>query len=71
MLPTVEEKAKIEFEAPEPLKIDPPDDPLGARRDAEIDAISAQLAKDLRDAGHLLERELLDIVRARRSTRRT
>jgi HK97 family phage portal protein len=61
-LPTVEEKAAVNFEDPEKLVIEPPQDPFGARRDAEIDAISNQLTKDLRDAGHLLERELLDIV---------
>lgn len=63
-LPVVEpeEKAKVEFTEPPAVTVNPPEDPFGPRRDAEIDAITAQLAKDLRDAGHLLERELLDVV---------
>jgi HK97 family phage portal protein len=63
-LPTVEEAkaADVTFEQPEKLVIEPPEDPFGTRRDAEVDAIVADLTRDLRDAGHLLERELLDHV---------
>lgn len=61
-LPTVEEKAKVSFEQPQDVTVEPPVDPFGNRRDAELDALAAQLTKELRDAGHLLERELLDVV---------
>lgn len=57
-----EQKAEVSFEKPDALKVEPPTDPFGNRRDAEIDSLTAQLTKDLRDAGHLLERELLDEV---------
>lgn len=39
-----------------------PSDPLGTRRDQEINAIMADLEKELADAGRLLERDLLDHV---------
>lgn len=61
-LPTVEEKAAVSFDQPDKLKITPPKDPFGARRDAEIDALTADLQLELKNAGHLLERELLDTV---------
>jgi hypothetical protein len=46
----------------ESAKIEAPDDPLVDRRDAEVDAIAADLAAALRDAGIALERDLLDHV---------
>jgi HK97 family phage portal protein len=58
----LEGKAKVTFEEPPPVRVAAPDDPLARRRPAEIDAIAADLRKDLQDAGHLLERELLDVV---------
>lgn len=61
-LEALEGKAEVSFEEPANLTIQPPADPFGNRRAAEIDSLTAQLAKDLRDAGHLLERELLDEV---------
>lgn len=39
-----------------------PDDPLADRRDAEVNAIIAEMRSELQDAGHELERALLDHV---------
>jgi HK97 family phage portal protein len=61
-LAVLEGKAQVTLEKPKPLKIDPPADPLGDRRDAEIDAIIGELTRELRDAGTTLERALLDHV---------
>lgn len=58
----LEGKAKVTFEEPAPNRITPPDDPFERRRPAEIDSLAADLRKELQDAGHLLERELLDTV---------
>lgn len=43
-------------------EIQAPADPFGPARDEELDAIVSELRSELQDAGHLLERELLDHV---------
>jgi HK97 family phage portal protein len=57
-----EGKAAPKFDEPADLTFTPPSDPLGQRREDEVDAIIADLASELRDAGHVLERALLDHV---------
>jgi HK97 family phage portal protein len=57
-----EGKAPVAETVYETAKIEPPSDPLGSRRDEEVDAITAELAAELRDAGIELERALLDHV---------
>lgn len=65
-LPVVEPEGKaadVNLEDPqEPTPIIAPEDPHANRRDAEIDAIVADLTTELRNAGLTLERDLLDHV---------
>jgi len=57
-----EGKAPVAETVFESANIIAPSDPFGPRRDEEINAIMADLEKDLADAGRLLERDLLDHV---------
>ena len=57
-----EGKAAVAETVYETADIIAPDDPFGPDRDDEIDAIMADLAAELRDAGNQLERDLLDHV---------
>lgn len=67
----VEQKAAVVLEQPERTdlerRITPPNDVLKGDREAQIDAIQADLEADLINASHTLERALLDHVEGKAS----
>ena len=67
----IEKKAAVVLEQPERTdlerRIQAPDDVLQSDREAQIDVIAADLAHELRDAAHNLERSLLDHVEGKAS----